>query len=254
MNRDEVLAPARSCLRRQALICAETLRVRSQRVQTPTLFITGELGPEDKTSGALTVSSAGCVSSAKEELSRCGRETPPPSAGRGRWPGRVDVAEGRHSVSCTVRHPGDCLGRVFERLTFFGLAILEVSTEVIFAFVAPVLAAHAETRFLLRDQNGLGQGFAIYFFPSIIGTLLGFVSFGIATFRARVYPRWTGVLIAIGEVVTIVMDPLKSVPSGPFRLDRLGILATALGFAWCGWRLLRQATAPRASTAVLTTQ
>ena len=139
-------------------------------------------------------------------------------------------------------------------LTFFGLAILEVSTEVVFAFIAPVLAAHAETRFLLRDQNGLGQGFAIYFFPSIFGTLLGFISFGIATFRARVYPRWTGVLIAIGEVVTIVMDPLKSVPSGPFRLDRLGILATALGFAWCGWRLLRRAAAPRASTAVPTTQ
>ena len=139
-------------------------------------------------------------------------------------------------------------------LTFFGLAILEVSTEVVFAFIAPVLAAHAETRFLLRDQNALGQGFAIYFFPSIFGTLLGFISFGIATFRARVYPRWTGVLIAIGEVLTIVMDPLKSVPSGPFRLDRLGILATALGFAWCGWRLLRQATAPRASTAVPTTQ
>jgi hypothetical protein len=60
------------------------------------------------------------------------------------------------------------------------------------------------------------------------------------------------VLIAVGEILTIVMDPLKSVPSGPFRLDRLGILATALAFAWCGWCLLRQSTAPSSSTAVST--
>jgi hypothetical protein len=139
-------------------------------------------------------------------------------------------------------------------LIFFGIAILEVSTEVVFAFVAPTLAAHEETRFLLRGgmERNLGQGFAIYFLPSIGATLLGFITFGIATFRAGVYPRWAAVLIAVGEILTIVMDPLKSVPSGPFRLDRLGILATALAFAWCGWCLLRQSTAPSSSTAVST--
>ena len=137
-------------------------------------------------------------------------------------------------------------------LLFISLAILEVSTEVVFAFVGPTLAVHRETQFLLRGslEQNLGQGFAIYFLPSILGTLLGFISFGIATFRARIYPRWTAVLIAIGEVVTIVMDPLKSVPSGPFRLDRIGILATAFGFVWCGWRLLRHATAHTASAAI----
>jgi hypothetical protein len=137
-------------------------------------------------------------------------------------------------------------------LIFFGIAILEISTEVVFAFVAPTLAAHDETRFLLRGgiERNLGQGFAIYFLPSIAATLLGFVTFGIATFRAGVYPRWAAVLIAVGEILTIVMDPLKSVPSGPFRLDRLGILATALAFAWCGWCLLRGSITPASSTAV----
>jgi hypothetical protein len=46
-------------------------------------------------------------------------------------------------------------------LSFFGLAILEVSTEAIVAFVGPLLAAHDETRFLLQrglEQN-LGGGF-----------------------------------------------------------------------------------------------
>ena len=40
-------------------------------------------------------------------------------------------------------------------LSFFGLAILEVSTDAMFAFVGPLLAAHDETRFLL--QRGLEQ-------------------------------------------------------------------------------------------------
>jgi len=130
-------------------------------------------------------------------------------------------------------------------LLFFGIAVLEVSTEVTFAFVGPMLAAHQETQFLLQGglESHLGKGFLAYFMPSLLATLLGFIAFGIATFRARVYPRWAAVLIAIGEVATIVMGPLKSVPSGPIRLDRMGILATALGFVWCGWRLLRQATA-----------
>ena len=39
------------------------------------------------------------------------------------------------------------------------------------------------------------------------------------------------------------MAPLVSVPSGPFRLDRVGVLAAAFAFARCGWYLLRHATA-----------
>lgn len=74
--------------------------------------------------------------------------------------------------------------------------------------------------------------------------MAGFVSFGIATFRACVYPRRAGPVIGIGAVAAIVMAPLVSVPSGPFRLDRLGVLAAAFGFAWCGWYLLRHAAAP----------
>lgn len=66
----------------------------------------------------------------------------------------------------------------------------------------------------------------------------------IATFRADVYPRRAGALIGIGAVAAIVLAPLVSVPSGPFRLDRIGVLAAAFGFAWCGWYLLRHTTDP----------
>lgn len=71
----------------------------------------------------------------------------------------------------------------------------------------------------------------------------GFISFGIATFQARVYPRWTGPVMAIGSAAAIVMAPLAFVPTGPFRLDRIGVLAASFAFAWCGWHLLRHPAA-----------
>jgi hypothetical protein len=115
-----------------------------------------------------------------------------------------------------------------------------------FAFAGPVLAAHDETRFLLQGglEQNLGGGFLAYFILSYLVILAGFISFGSATFRAHVYPRWAGPAIVIGSVAAIVMAPLVSVPSGPFRLDRVGVLAASFAFVWCGWYLLRHATLP----------
>lgn len=133
-------------------------------------------------------------------------------------------------------------------LSFFGLAMLEVSTEALFAFAGPALAAHHQTRFLLAgglDEN-VGSGFTIYFGLAYVVVVAGFISFGIATFQARVYPRWTGPVIAIGSAAAIVMAPLAFVPTGPFRLDRIGVLAASFAFAWCGWHLLRHPAAASA--------
>jgi hypothetical protein len=133
------------------------------------------------------------------------------------------------------------LGLVGFTLTFVGLAILEISTEAMLAFAGPMLARHSETQFLLTPEleRSLGGGFLTYFALSYVVLLAGFVCFGIATRRAGVYPQWTGVVIIAGAVAAIVMAPLASVESGPLRLDRLGVLAVALAFARCGWRLVR---------------
>lgn len=138
------------------------------------------------------------------------------------------------------------LGLAGFALSFFGLAVLEVSTEALFAFAGPVLAARHQTRFLLQGglEQNLGDGFTGYFAFSYAVVVAGFLSFGIATFRAGVYPRWAGPVIGIGTAAAIVMAPLASVPSGPFRLDRVGVLAASFAFASCGWYLLRHATEP----------
>jgi len=138
------------------------------------------------------------------------------------------------------------LGLAGFALSFFGLAMLEVSTEALFAFAGPTLAAHPQTHFLLLGglEQNLGGGFVAFFGLSYVVTVAGFLSFGIATSRGCVYPRWAGPTIAIGSVAAIVMAPLAYVPSGPFRLDRIGVLAAAFAFAWCGWHLLRHAAIP----------
>jgi membrane protein implicated in regulation of membrane protease activity len=56
-------------------------------------------------------------------------------------------------------------------------------------------------------------------------------------------------MIAIGSVAAIAMAPLAFVPTGPFRLDRIGVLAASFAFAWCGWRLLRHPAAARSESA-----
>jgi hypothetical protein len=128
-------------------------------------------------------------------------------------------------------------------LSFVGLAVLEVSTEALFAFVGPALAAHRQTRFLLQGglDTHLGSGFTLYFDLSYVVIVAGFLAFGVAASRAGVYPRWAGSTIWLGAIAAIVLSPLVTVPSGPFRLDRLGVLAAAFGFAWCGWHLTRHA-------------
>jgi hypothetical protein len=83
----------------------------------------------------------------------------------------------------------------------------------------------------------------VYFGLSYVAVVAGFISFGISTFWAWVYPRWTGPVIAIGSVAAIVMAPLAFVPTGPFRLVRIGVLAASSAFAWCGWHLLRHPAA-----------
>ena len=49
-----------------------------------------------------------------------------------------------------------------------------------------MLAAHHQTRFLLLGglEQNLGGGFTAYFALSYVVVVAGFVSFGIATFRA----------------------------------------------------------------------
>lgn len=102
------------------------------------------------------------------------------------------------------------LGLVGFLLTFVLMAMV-VGAMWTFAFVAPSAAIEAPAFLDSESPAGpLNLGFAITF----MGFPLGWLVFGIATFRAGVFPRFAGVLLAVGALlafaplpaVTVVMD------------------------------------------------
>lgn len=93
------------------------------------------------------------------------------------------------------------LGLVGFVLAFLALLIV-VGIGTFDAFVSPVLASSASTR-------PLADGEAI---PALLGFLVlaallqivGPLLFGIATLRARVFPRWIGIMLMVGAVAQLV--------------------------------------------------
>jgi hypothetical protein len=80
--------------------------------------------------------------------------------------------------------------------------------------------------------------------------LAGGLVFGIALFRARVFPRWAAALLAAGGVVTIALSVM---PDAFYRLLAFpnGIAMVALG--WSLWRLSRDTHSTLKAAAPLST-
>jgi hypothetical protein len=73
----------------------------------------------------------------------------------------------------------------------------------------------------------------------LLGWLVGFVFFGIATFRARVLPRWSGLLLVAYPLVLSAGVLVE----GPLIL--VGLLWLALGYAMWTRRDMPAEQAPR---------
>ena len=108
---------------------------------------------------------------------------------------------------------------------FFGTLFLGVSG--ISGFIAPVLAAQAPA--MLDAINAYPSVVALNWLW-IVGFFLGPTFFGIATLRARVLPRQSGILMAIGSPLQLVGGGLSQFVFEPlFIVVLLGALALGLG-------------------------
>jgi hypothetical protein len=74
---------------------------------------------------------------------------------------------------------------------------------------------------------------------------LGLVLFGVATFRAGVYPRWAAVLLIVSIPVTMFLDPTPGTFQESIGQILLGISVAALG--WRAAKMARPAGLSRAS-------
>ena len=115
------------------------------------------------------------------------------------------------------------------------------------AFISPVLAINAPklAEGLLGIVTGtpseisLGALPAINMLSGILGYALGGLLFAIATFRARVLPRWASVLLAVSIVLPFFTQSLVQHP-----YDRIFAVPVGLALAWLGYALFSEHREP----------
>ena len=122
------------------------------------------------------------------------------------------------------------LGLIGFSLTFIVLLLFSVALGAIESIVFPALAANAATRsFLAGPLPGLYSRFVLI---ALLLELIGPVLLGIATLRARVFPRWTGWLL-IAIPLLVLLGFFVSLPGPLAQLDAIVLnLSTAgMGFS-----------------------
>jgi hypothetical protein len=128
------------------------------------------------------------------------------------------------------------LGFVGFVLAFLGTMLIAVSGN--FGFLAPVLAAESP-----------GTIDAINRYPpevalngvAFIGFVVGFVIFGVAMAKTAIFPRSSGVLVAVGAPSQVVGFALAQLVSPAlWALAVLGSVALGAGLGWPGYRIWQQ--------------
>jgi len=95
------------------------------------------------------------------------------------------------------------LGSTGFALTFFGVLVLTAQIMVS-AWILPVIALQPNvpnTAYAMLDPAGPLPTFSWVVFAAYIPAGIGLISMGIATMRARVLPRWAGLLLIVATVL-----------------------------------------------------
>jgi hypothetical protein len=110
----------------------------------------------------------------------------------------------------------------------------------------------------IATYSGLTEAHAIVMFSwgtfpilhvAVIGSFLGLLLFGIATARASVYPKWSGLIMAAGAVIYTLAEYFPML----YNLALPGVLAIGLSLIWMGWTLVSNTSRQVVQTAAATT-
>ena len=104
-----------------------------------------------------------------------------------------------------------------------------------FGFFAPVLAAEAPATI---DAISVYPPVVIFNGFAAVGFMTGFVILGIAVTKSRVFPRWSGIFMAVGAQLHLVGFAIALLvsPALWFVAILRGVLLGS-GLAWCGYRI-----------------
>jgi hypothetical protein len=130
-------------------------------------------------------------------------------------------------------------------LVTFGVSVVDAFIWPSIAAIQPDLILTAEGEF-----NQSGGPFAVItslIIPFAMIGALGFILLGIAIWRSTVFPRWAGILFAIGGVLYFIGPGF--VPHGVLFLNLLVYLPLALAALWIGLSILNQSQSEQKSIA-----
>jgi hypothetical protein len=124
------------------------------------------------------------------------------------------------------------LGLVGFVLAFIGTAVVGTILFMVSTMI-PLIAAEAPAIF---DQAMTPPPiFSLLVF--ILGFGLGYILFGVASMRARVFSRWTGLFLIIGVSFFMVSEAPLFDRTLSHMIVTIGDVVFGLGFAWMGYTL-----------------
>lgn len=144
-------------------------------------------------------------------------------------------------------------------LLFSLFYVLAAAFQFIEALVSPVLATEAPryVEGFLGIVTGHPSDISMGALPSVNGVngmfyMAGSLALGIATFRARVLPRWAAILLAISGPLAAVITTLFGHPIDRLAAVPMGLALAGLGLAvWANGREPAAQPAPGSATTQL---
>lgn len=130
------------------------------------------------------------------------------------------------------------LGLVGFVLAFIGTAFVG-SILVFVSTVAPLIADEAQAIF---DQAMTPPDFLLPVF--VLGFGLGWILVGVATMRANVLPRWSGLLLIAGVTLFVISEAVPLETALAHTLVTAGDIIFGLGLVWAGYALWSEKRAP----------
>lgn len=116
-------------------------------------------------------------------------------------------------------------------LAFIGTALV---LSIFFLTTAglPLIAAEAPAIF---DQAMASPAFIVVML--VLGYILGYILFGVATMRAGVLPRWAGLMLIIGSSFFLISETGLVGGTLSHMIVTIGDVVFGLGLAWMGYTL-----------------
>lgn len=128
------------------------------------------------------------------------------------------------------------IGLIGFTLLFFDFLLQGAVFSSVQVVILPFLAQKAPQ---LMGGNSLPFSAFLILIVSGLMQIIGGILLGIATMRARVFPRWTGVLLLVSGIAFLLTIPPLPSPIGD-SIEVVSFVTLAAAFIGCGYQLMAE--------------